>query len=53
VSNSGWYSKKLIINEINRSLQSNGVWSLSIFQSIRYLIRLMEVLIKPKKGGCD
>ena len=53
VSNSGWQSKRLIFNEISRSLKSNGIWSLSIFQSIRYLIRLIEVFIKPKKGSCD
>jgi len=51
-SNSGWQSKRLIFNEISLSLQSNGVWSLPIFQSIRYLIRLMEIIIKPKKGDC-
>ena len=53
VSNSGWRSKELIFNEINLSLKSNGVWSLSIFQLIRYIIRILEVTIKPKKGGCD
>jgi glycosyltransferase involved in cell wall biosynthesis len=53
LSNSGWKSKKLIMNEISCSLHSNGVWSLSIFQLIRYLIRLMEIIIKPKKDGCD
>ena len=53
VSNSGWQSKKLIFNEIKRSLKSNGVWSLSIFQLIRYIIRLLEVIIKPRKGRCD
>ena len=53
ISNSGWQSKKLIMNEIKRSLRSNGIWSLYIFQLIRYLIRLIEVLIKPKKGECD
>lgn len=53
VSNSGWQSKRLIFNEINLSLKSNGVWSLPIFQLGRYFIRLLEVLIKPKKGSCD
>ena len=52
-SNSGWQSKKLIFNEIKRSLKSNGVWSLSIFQLIRYIIRLLEVIIKPGRGRCD
>ena len=52
VSNSGWQSKSLIFNEISLSLKSNGVWSLPSFQFIRYIIRLMEMIIKPKKGGC-
>jgi glycosyltransferase involved in cell wall biosynthesis len=53
VSNSGWRSKRLIFNEISRSLHSNGVWSLSIFQLIRYIIRMLEIMIKPKKNSCD
>jgi len=53
LSNSGWQSKRLIFNEINRSLKSNNVWSLSIFQSIRYIIRLIEIIMKPNKGSCD
>ena len=53
VSNSGWRSKKLVYSEINRSLKSNSVWSFPVFQLARYAIRLMEVIIKPKKGGCD
>jgi glycosyltransferase involved in cell wall biosynthesis len=53
LSNSGWKSKRLIFNEINQVLKSNNVWSLSIFQLIRYPIRLMEFLVKPKKGSCD
>ena len=51
-SNSGWQSKRLIFNEISRSLKSNGIWSLSIFQLIRYIIRMLEIIIKPKKDGC-
>ena len=53
VSNSGWRSKRLIFNEINLSLKSNGIWSLPIFQLIRYLIRLIEMVKKPKKGRFD
>jgi len=53
VSNSGWQSKRLIFNEINLSLKSNGIWSLPIFQLIRYLIRLIEMVTKPKKGRFD
>jgi glycosyltransferase involved in cell wall biosynthesis len=52
VSNSGWHSKRLIFNEINLSLKSNGVWSLSVFQLMRYIVRMLEIIIKPKKGGC-
>jgi len=52
-SNSGWQSKRLIFNEISLSLQSNGVWSLPIFQLARYIIRMLEIIIKPKKGSCD
>jgi glycosyltransferase involved in cell wall biosynthesis len=52
VSNSGWQSKRLIFNEISRSLKSNGIWSLSIFQLARYIIRMLEIITKPKKGGC-
>jgi len=52
VSNSGWKSKRLIFSEVNRSLKSNGVWSLSVFQLARYIIRILEI-IRPKKGGCD
>lgn len=52
-SNSGWRGKKLIVTEISRSLKSNGIWSLTVFQSMRYLIRLLEVIMKPKKDNCD
>ena len=52
VSNSGWRSKRLIANELNRSLKSNRIWSLSIFQLARYIIRMLEIIIKPKKGDC-
>lgn len=53
VSNSGWRSKKLVYSEINRSLKSNNVWSMPVFQLARYAIRLMEIIIKPKNGACD
>ena len=48
VSNSGLKSKKLIVDEINDSLSANQVWSLPIFQLGRYLIRLLELMVKPK-----
>ncbi|MES9899865.1 MAG: glycosyltransferase family 2 protein [Sedimenticola sp.] len=53
VSNSGLASKKLIANEINRSLHENHVWSLPIFQLGRYLIRLVELVLRPERGRCD
>ena len=53
VSNSGLGSKLTIANEINRSLRFNNIWSLPVFQLGRYLIRILELLIKPKAGECD
>jgi glycosyltransferase involved in cell wall biosynthesis len=53
ISNSGFWSKKLIINEIHQSLKLNGVRSLRIIQLMRYLVRLKEFMTKPKKGKCD
>jgi glycosyltransferase involved in cell wall biosynthesis len=50
-SNSGFSSKKYIIDEINRSLKSNQVWSLSIFQLGRYIIRMFELVMRPRKDG--
>jgi len=50
VSNSGLMSKRVIASEINRSLQANDVWSLPVFQIGRYIIRLMEMLVKPKES---
>ena len=50
-SNSGISSKKLIFDEINRSLKSNQVWSLSIFQLGRYIIRMFELVMRPRKDG--
>ena len=48
ISNSGMYGKLLIYSEIKKSLDSNGVWSLTVFQVLRYLIRIMELVIRPK-----
>jgi len=47
VSNDGFSSKRVIAREINQSLRDNNVWSLPIFQLGRYVIRLLELLIKP------
>ena len=52
ISNSGFWSKTLIINEIHQSLKLNGVRSLRIIQLMRYLVRLKEFMTKPKKGKC-
>jgi glycosyltransferase involved in cell wall biosynthesis len=51
VSSSGISSKKLIFNEINHSLKSNHVWSFSVFQLARYIIRTMELVIRPREGA--
>ena len=48
ISSSGINSKILAAFEIRRSLKENKVWSLSIFQLFRYVIRLIELLVKPK-----
>ena len=48
VSNSGWKSKKIIENEISKSLKDNQVWSLHLFRIGRYFIRLLELVVKPK-----
>jgi glycosyltransferase involved in cell wall biosynthesis len=47
-SNSGISSKIVCANEINRSLRSNHIWSLPIFQLGRYLIRILELIVRPK-----
>jgi glycosyltransferase involved in cell wall biosynthesis len=51
VSNSGWQSKRLIVSEINQSLRLNNVWSHPILQLSRYVIRFIELIIKPKSKG--
>jgi glycosyltransferase involved in cell wall biosynthesis len=53
ISSAGWKSKRIIADEINKSLRLNDVWALPIFQVMRYFIRLMEFLIKPKKRWYD
>jgi glycosyltransferase involved in cell wall biosynthesis len=49
-SNSGHKSKVLAAKEIARSLDNNNVWSLPFFQIGRYVIRLMEMIVKPKNS---
>ena len=48
LSNSGFASKRLIANELNRSLKQNGVWAPPILQAARYLIRATELVTRPK-----
>ncbi len=51
-SNSGWKSKIRGINELSRVLHDNNIWSLYIFHLIRFLIRGIEMFIKPKHKWC-
>ena len=52
-SNSGWESKKRNINEISKILYENHIWSITIFQIMRYFIRLAELFLRPKHKWCD
>ena len=52
-SNSGWESKKRNINEISKILHENHIWSITIFQIMRYFIRLVELFVRPKHKWCD
>jgi len=52
ISNSGLSSKKLLMNEINHALKANHIWSMPFLQLGRYFIRLMELIIRPKKSVC-
>jgi glycosyltransferase involved in cell wall biosynthesis len=47
-SNSGIIGKVECAKEIRRSLVENNVWSLSIFQVFRYVIRFFELILRPK-----
>jgi len=48
-SNSGLSNKILCAKEIHESLHMNNIFTLYFFQVGRYLIRMMELLIKPAK----
>jgi glycosyltransferase involved in cell wall biosynthesis len=48
-SNSGFSSKRRIAYEINCSLKQNNVWSFPLLQWLRYLIRMMEFIVRPTK----
>ena len=45
---SGFIGKIRIAFEINQSLKNNQVRTLFIFQLLRYIIRLIESIVKPK-----
>jgi glycosyltransferase involved in cell wall biosynthesis len=47
-SNSGWKSKIRNMREISQVLHDNNIFSLTVFQILRYFIRLGEMIIKPK-----
>ncbi len=49
ISNSGLSNKILCAKEIHESLHMNNIFTLYFFQVGRYLIRMMEILIKPAK----
>ena len=49
LSNSGLSNKILCSKEIHESLRMNNIFTLYFFQVGRYLIRMMEFLIKPAK----
>ena len=44
----GQLNKILMAKEINKSLKANKVWTLPVFQLLRYLIRIVELIVKPK-----
>ena len=48
ISNSGFANKILMAKEINKSLKANKVWALPVFQLLRYIIRIVELIVKPK-----
>lgn len=48
ISNSGFSNKFLMAKEIHASLKSNNVRTFAIFQLLRYFIRIIEFLIKPR-----
>jgi glycosyltransferase involved in cell wall biosynthesis len=49
LSNSGYKSAIMIIKEVRQSLRSNKIWAPYIFQTVRYLIRFFEMIIRPSK----
>jgi len=52
-SNDGLLSKFRAMIEINRSLRNNGVFSTYFFQLVRYLIRLVELVVRPNINMCS
>lgn len=47
-SNSGFSSKKAAMLEIKKALKTNKVFSLWIFQLLRYALRFVELIYRPK-----
>lgn len=47
MSNSGWRSKLNNSRQISKILKKNNVFSLIIFQLLRYFIRLIEMVARP------
>jgi len=48
-SNSGVSSKLLVANEIDMALRENNVFSHSLIQIFRYILRMFEFILKPNK----
>jgi glycosyltransferase involved in cell wall biosynthesis len=53
ISNSGFKNKLVSAKEINCVLHENNIFSMYIFQIVRYFVRIIELLVKPKKQGYD
>lgn len=53
LSNQGLKSKFLIMKEIKQSLKDNGYISAYTLQLLRYLIRLLELIVRPPKSNVN
>jgi len=49
-SNSGVSSKLLVANEIDMALRENNVFSHSLIQIFRYILRMFEFVLRPSKN---
>jgi glycosyltransferase involved in cell wall biosynthesis len=52
-SNSGWKNKINNFNEISNILHENNIWTLKIFQVFRYIIRVVEIFVRPRHKWTD